>query len=304
MTPIDTDLDEVALPTFEDDLWTALRAEHARCSRGSHRGRRLLAAAAVVAVLAGVGGVVATGVARDDDPTTIAGPSTETPTTAAPLSLEERASAAMLAAIDETIVRTDGTDMAGGPLVGFTDARTGAQRHVWYGPDGRVLGEQGSSGIPEPGSSEDPGGAIVDHCARTFQDGWGMRSGTVLDSVGGDMGNGIWVADGTEVVDGRELIRLRTWAEPDMPPPDPDTGRWERPTPDEWDPTSATYLDPETLLPVMSRHHIGEPDETRVTYTMLPRDEANLAEVLVTVPPGYTEVGTEYITPMNTAPTC
>ncbi len=325
--------DEVALPAFEDALWAVLRTEHAEhhghagatisstatadavevheptpivvpvdATGRRHRAlRRVLAAAAAVAVLAGIGVVVATG--DGGGGTTVAGPSTES--TPEP-TLEERAAAAMLAVADDVIQRS----VASGPQMStsatFNDPRSAAMRQVWYAADGRVLAEQGAGRLtPTDADTGDLGGGIVDHCARTFTPGWGMSTSTTLQSIGSDMERGIWAVDGTEVVDGRELIRLRTWTDADMPSPDPDTGQWTRPTPADWNPRLAVYLDPETLLPVLSRRGIGEPDESRVEYTFLPRTEANLAETFVTVPEGYEVLPqSDWLSPLSGPPSC
>jgi hypothetical protein len=324
--------DEIALPGFEDALWAALRAEHAEHAGGPasstatadavevheptpivvpvdatgrrHRAlRRVLAAAAAVAVLAGIGVVVATG-GEDGDGTTVAGPSTES--TPEP-TLEEQISAAMLAADAEGLIeRSVGSGPRMPTYTEVLDPRSRALRQVWYGADGRVLAEQGAGSLtPTDPDTGDLGGGVVDHCARTFTPGWGMSTNTTLQSVGSDMERGIWAVDGTEVVDGRELIRLRTWTDADMPMPDPDTGMWARPTPADWNQRLAVYVDPDSLLPVLTRHGIGEPDEIRVEHTFLPRTEANLAETVVTVPEGYeTLPRPEWMSPLNSPPSC
>jgi hypothetical protein len=295
MTPTDTDIqdapDEVALPAFEDALWSALRTERRRYQRAGRRSR-VLVAAAVVAVLAGAGAVAAT---RDDGTgTTTAGPSTDTTasTTTVPLTLEQRAAAAIIARAPESVVRED-VD-SGITYSQWGDGLTLAMRTVYTAPDGRVLGEQGQTRLPDPDDPVEPGepgeGVAVNHCRRTVIRGSDFLGGTILGWLGSDMERGIWASDGTEVIDGRELIRLRTWAEADMPAPDPETDSWEPPTAREWDLTQATYLDPETLMPVLTRYRIGAEDESRVDYTIFPRDEESLANVLVTVPDGYTEL--------------
>jgi hypothetical protein len=85
---------------------------------------------------------------------------------------------------------------------------------------------------------------------------------------------GIWVADGTEVVDGRELIRLRLDPDADIPSSSGQTA----------------YVDPDTYLPVEVRGDVGGPDESILRYEYLPRTAANLALLSPPVPAGYTKV--------------
>jgi hypothetical protein len=84
------------------------------------------------------------------------------------------------------------------------------------------------------------------------------------------------VADGTEVIDGQELIRLRDAAAADLPP--------------DFAAEQFVYVDPDTYLPVELRSDMGSPDENIITYEYLPRTAANLELLVSPVPAGYTEV--------------
>jgi hypothetical protein len=84
------------------------------------------------------------------------------------------------------------------------------------------------------------------------------------------------VADGTEVIDGRELIRLRDVATANLP--------------DDFAVEQTVYVDPDTYLPVELHSDVGGPDENILHFDYMPRTEANLALLSPPTPEGYTEV--------------
>jgi hypothetical protein len=325
VTPTDTDPmpaapDEVALPAFEDTLWAVLRVEHAAArtstttppetttdvagdlgtrpvivpvdaSRRRHRGlRRALAAAAIVAVLAGVGFVAST---AGDDPATVAGPapdpvapSTE-PVPGEP-TVEQRAAATMLGQVETTIVMTQVRE--GGTVVirTWNDGATRARRQVHYDAAGEPTTDVGPQAV---GSEDAPADWwAVDRCGRRYRAMGPALESSLLAFVGGDLESGKAVVVGSEVVDGRALLAVRWWRE-DVPVAlDPATGRWARPDPGQIDPRHLVHLDPETLLPVLVRNDIGGPEDHVVEVTVLPRNDETLTEVVTTVPDGYAEV--------------
>lgn len=75
------------------------------------------------------------------------------------------------------------------------------------------------------------------------------------------------VVDGTEVIDGRELIRLS------------DHGLVEQ----------TVFVDPETYLPVEQHYDRRGPDEGVIRFEYLPRTEENLELLTPPVPDGYRE---------------
>ena len=84
------------------------------------------------------------------------------------------------------------------------------------------------------------------------------------------------VVDGTETIDGRELIRLRDVVAADLP--------------DDFAVEQTVYVDPDTYLPVELRSDVGGPDENILSFEYLPRTAANLALLSPPVPQGYTQV--------------
>jgi hypothetical protein len=326
MTPTDTP-DDLALPAFEDALWAALRAEHAAqarplappsststtdevevldddgfagppvvvpvdAGRRRHRAlRRALAAAAAVAVLGGIGVVAST--AGDDGTTAIAGPSTEAPEE---IGIEEQARRALdPLAFDSVSIEETYED---GVLVArrWSDSRTMDERTVWYDPQGQPTGELGL--VAPPGDEPSREAAWVDHCRRERGTGpLSYHQSSAFIVVTKDLGLGALVSDGREVVDGRELVRLRSVREEvalelfaeEPPYVDPDEVR-----PDQLEQGVAFYLDAETLLPVAVRHGgtDGRP-ETEVRITVQPRTAENLQQLVTTGPGDYTEVPPE-----------
>ena len=247
MTPTDTHDpfdEELALPAFEDALWAALRAEHARTRRrvvrrdrasgvvgGRRRGtaadppivvpvdaprrrhralRRGLAAAAVVAVLAGVGAVVAD---DGDDPRTVAGPSTtDAPTTtSAPAPLEDRIVIALDEAAAASVTATE--ERRGGVLVqqSWGDDVSGGRRILRYGEDEKALFDLGPADAPLPGGARLVEVVLraVDHCFRQ----WSVAPGALIGGPLGDLARAVergdLQPDGTAVVEDRELLVLR-----------------------------------------------------------------------------------------------
>jgi len=323
MTATDTpDSPEIALPAFEDALWAALRAEHARAratgspisststtddvevldptpvvvpvdapGRQRRALRRVLAAAAAVAVLAGIGVVAAT--RGDDGGTTVAGPSTESPTTE-PLTIEEQAAAAM-APIEYSSVSVEDS-YEDGVLVSrrWTDTLSFASRTVWYDADGDPTGETGVA-VPPTGEEPPREGVWVDHCRRQWGR-WdiGFHETSEFMVVAKDTPHATF-ADGREELDGRELIRLRPLTDEAAGEVLDDEGNLavarDEIRPDQLEQRINYLLDPETLLPVAAR--FAPTDGFRgslVRIAIEPRDAETLQELVTTGPAGYEEV--------------
>lgn len=121
----------------------------------------------------------------------------------------------------------------------------------------------------------------VDHCARTYVDG---TAPLVVDPGWGHIrlfvGTGDIVQDGTEVVDGRELYRLRNGNGTFVWLVDPETYLPVRET-ETADP-DATYVD--------VNGEPADPPPTRVTsFELLPRTGEHLAQLTPPVPDGFEE---------------
>jgi hypothetical protein len=291
--------DEIALPVFEDALWGALRAEHATLTSSTspaddvevpaaivdpdplvdptalpvgrrRTGRRVLAAAAAVAVLAGIGVVATT--RGDDGGTTVAGPSTEAPTTTEPLTIEAQIAATLDPIVDSSVsVESAYED---GVLVSrrWTDSLSWATRTVWYDSAGNLTGDSGMASAPT-GEMPPQDGVWVDHCRREWgTTRIGFRMSSDLAVVAGDIGRAIF-ADGHEVLDDERGI-------------DPDDIR-----PDQLERRITYLVDPETLLPVATRVAAGDGFVgSFVRIEIEPRTAETLGGLVVTAPEGYEEV--------------
>jgi hypothetical protein len=130
---------------------------------------------------------------------------------------------------------------------------------------------------PDPGIREDQGVVTVpmvmqryvDYCFRVYVD---LEAGASPPRNEGErmaawLAEGKLVEDGTEVVDGRELIRLV------QPPGGAD---------------SVYLVDPETYRPVRLTSYPGGEAEYTMTFEYLPRTPENLAVLSPPVPEGFT----------------
>jgi hypothetical protein len=215
--PIDIDdhidddgTDEIALPRFEARLRERLvlaHDDHHRAGPGRGPARRsltvgaaALAAAAALVVAVAVrtsdGGGAGPDVAADDR----GDGGIEVPPTSELVPL-------VIAATDEaaatSVVHVVQHNDTYGDDEGWTDESTGAGRSLMYGEDGEPLFDSSGSG----GDT-----LTVDHCFAEYAEGaaaFPPRAGSATQWVQNYIAEGLLVEDGTEVVDGRELIRLR-----------------------------------------------------------------------------------------------
>ena len=256
--------DEVQVPHLKERLWDGLAELHAQ--RGTDDGvppidlvhmrrrsrRSLLAgAAALVAATVGVAAVAGGSLdgARDDD----------RGTSASSAAVTERIVAATEQALDDSVIHVQIGGPASMPWMDrWIDETSGAFRTVTLAADGAPMVEIG------PG----PGGAsarLVDHCRRQYVDDPEVTSDpiagesdprAVLDALTA----GELAEDGTEVVDGRELIRL--------------AGTTGETTGDELAMTREVLVDPSTDRPVMERAWApdgpGDRGYHETTYDYLP----------------------------------
>ena len=288
--------DELPMPHFEDRLWAEIRAQHdkgawtptraghaspplvlARPATAVHRrtARRSLAAAAVLAVIAATAALASLGTTDSRSPS----PSTQPPSGTLP---DQEVATLTIAAIDEalddSIVHsvTDNTDTGDGEV--WHDETTGAERHTLSSGDNTPLFDVGFAVIPGPDDEPSTSALIreVDYCFSDYSDTeqpW-LPVGTEAQQIRDQLADGTLVASGTEVVDGRELIRLLQPVPEGMPE----------------DTDAAVYVDPDTYRPLLQRIYPGTEYETIVTIEYLPRTPENLSLLVPTVPAGFTQV--------------
>lgn len=309
-TPTDF-VDEVALPDFEDALWSALRDEAAAPERPAPRRAWPVAAAVlVVVVLAGAvllarsgdesGSTVVGATATSGEETTVPEPPVTLPDGAvvgepdppAPPPTEEALSAAeaIRQAADTTIQLTETTTDGVVTRRFWGDHVSGGTRGVTYRGDGTPKFELGLAEPPPPtGALVDPLVRSVDHCFDEWSEGAGPIVGGALLGHADLLEEGRLVVDGPEVVDGRTLLGTHhvvlSWQV------DPETGE---PIGHRWvddDLPGGLYLDPDTLLPALEVSSLGYPDGERTTFTYLDRsDPASRATLVAPVPDGSTRV--------------
>lgn len=313
-------------------------------ARARRRARRM--------VLAGVGSIAAAAVAiaavvvTDDDRS----PDTEAPdaevadgtsTTGTPeLSLAAQITAATEEASESSIIHTrrdnqydtdDGTPI--GDEEEWVDEQSGARRTLVYGSDGQPSFDSGRAtapGVDDPGPPPIPPGAQpfdpslpqervrqVDYCFSEYveYDQTAIPGYNEAHRIGEWLDEGVLVEDGTETIDGRELIRLvqvpvelgpseggGRSGEPVTIPAAGDPATTDPPTtaadPGSLDPDTFEYVehiylvDAETFRPVRIIGYPGEaPDYSDATYVAtieyLPRTPENMALLSPPVPEGF-----------------
>jgi hypothetical protein len=305
--------DEIALPAFEDALWSALRAEHARATAPSTSPadevevldplaapprrplvRRALAAAAAVALL-GAAAVLAVRAGDDGGAADVGPVATEADPTTTTLAPEARLADALRELTTTHVVATD--ERVDDRLVrqSWSDDTSGTRHGIEYREDGeRPRFELGLATGPDPeaGLLANPPMRAIDHCARQWAASGGPNLSSDLRRLADDLDEGRAVVDGTEVVAGRELLVVRPVST--RLEIDPETGELVTPpTPStEVQPYNATYVDPETSHPVMTDPGpVADPAAFPVvTYRLLPRDPSTLDLLVADAPAGYQEV--------------
>jgi hypothetical protein len=253
--------DEVTVPRFEDKLWHQLARVHeqeriepspAGAGPGSRAARRtvrtglaLIAAATIV-----IAGILVT---RSDDRRADA--------------LQARIIAATETAVADSIVYsvTDFADRGGSDEHWF-DETTGLSRLLSYAENGELARE--FTLAPAQGDRP-PTYTVIDHCSKEYtveDEPLSLAGGQNLAAwIIESLRNGSMQVDGTEVVDGRELIRMH-------------------------EVSYQTFLvDPDTYRPVRA---IGEGSNNNVTTTIdyLPRTPENLALLRTVIPDDFVQV--------------
>jgi hypothetical protein len=163
----------------------------------------------------------------------------------------------------------------------WTDETSDATRILTRNPEGDPLLDTGPLTGPTDESPSHSGQRTVSYCTQKYvehRDTGGASTDMSFDGIRqlrDDVARGELVEDGTEVVDGRELIRLIR--------PDVEAG----------EDIATMLVDPDTYLPVRARgtiRHGGLGETFSQTYEFLPRTPENLALVSPPVPEGFTQV--------------
>jgi hypothetical protein len=273
--------DELEVPHLKDRLWRELAALHAE-QRHSHtapeggsepvrrRSRRSLVVAAAAAVVVVVGVVTAQ----------LVGTASDTP-------LMGRIVAATDEAIAGSVIHmVDEQTLPGEPGASrvtefWTDEISDATRILRRDAQGDPLEDVGPLTGPTLESPSHSGQRAVYYCTQQYTE---LRDtgGASTDLEAGGIRQlrdfvaaGELVEDGTEVVDGRQLIRL------------------VRPDVEAGEDIVIMLVDPDTYLPVGARgtiRHGGRGETYSQTYEFLPRTPENLALVNPPIPDGFTQV--------------
>jgi hypothetical protein len=275
----DTDApEELEVPDFKDRLWhelVALHAEHRRSQTAASAGgsvlmrwrsRRpfIMVAAAAAVVVAGV--VTAQ----------LVGASSDTPLMARiAAATDEAIASSVIHWVDEQTLPGE----AGPSLVNerWTDEASGATRFVERDGQGDPLFDVGPLTPPTVESPDHSGQRVVDYCTQQYLEHRDIGGPSIdIDSRGirqlrDAVAAGRWVEDGTEVVDGQELIRLIR--------ADGESGAGD-----------VLLVDPETYLPVRMRGTLSLGETFSQTYEYLARTPENLALLRPPVPDGFTKV--------------
>ena len=344
--------DEVPVPHYENELWHTLAKVHAEQRRAGtpaeivevrarRRARRLLLAG-VGSIAAGVVALAAVVVTNDDEPP-VTEATDETRPTGAPETPEMSLAAQITAATEEAsasslihTLRDNQYDADDGTAIGdeemWTDEQSGAQRSLGYDSDGQPSFDTGRAVAPavdDPGPPPIPADATlsdpslpqeplrqVDYCFAEYSehDQAAFPGQNEAEQIGELLAAGRLVEDGTEVIDGRELIRLvqvpvelqpgasegglivrvpggtSPVSETTPPTTQPDPGSLD---PDTFEYVEHIYLvDAETHRPVRIIGYPGEaPDYSDAMYIAtieyLPRTPGNLALLSPPVPDGF-----------------
>ena len=300
--------DTVAVPQFEDELWHTLARAHEDRRTGAprltpaidrvhrRRGRRL--------IVTGVGSVAAAAtlvvaLSLRDDPGTGDAPPAEVDLAARIIAATDEATATM-------IVHTRLT--MGGEYEAWMDETSGSVRVLTLDLSGQPRWDSHPTAVPTDGPSAGEAARSLDYCFRQYapvEAAIDHEAGTLATEwVQQGLAEGHLVEDGTEVVDGRELIRL-VETSPFVGTPDglEGSGSDEAPVgfevvegeatelvPDEVTTQTGArtvWVDPDTYRPARA---VDSATGSTQTYEYLERTPENLALMSPAVPAGFTEV--------------
>jgi hypothetical protein len=266
--------DELEVPDFKDRLWHELAELHPENRRsqsavgsglGRRRSRRPLAATVAAAAIVIVGLVAAQ----------LVGTSSEAP-------LMGRIAAATDEALASSVVhwvdeQTPPGEAGPSRVTEFwTDETSSATRILDRDTTGDPVLDVGPLTAPSLESPAHPGQRVVDYCTRTYvdhQDTGGASTDIELDGLRelrDAVAAGQWVEDGTEMVDGRDLIRLVQAEE-------------------RHGSGHVLLVDPDSYLPVRARGTLSTGEAYSQTYEYVPRTPDSLAGLRPPIPSGFTE---------------
>lgn len=219
----------LALPEFEDNLWQELEARHPKSATGSdarwsgggwrRTSLRMLAAAATVAVLAGVGALAVSVTSTSDGP---ADADVRTTGDGANQAAEgEGADTSGQAQLPpDAVAHVQQVGVDGRVTHRWTDEANGRSKDVFLDASGNPTHEWGWSDLVEnPDGSVTVSQWTVDHSTGTYSEDewttpadvnadWPRESWSEAAAARDAVEEGRALEDGLEVVDGRELLRL------------------------------------------------------------------------------------------------
>jgi hypothetical protein len=258
------------------------------------------AAAALVGVLVvrdvgGSGGDPSTASSASHNGSGGAGAPADQPTGTPPVSLETRVIDATEAAVASSVVKVTQVDASGniGDSVMWTDEQSGMFRSLQKDVAGENSFDSGPAHPPtaDAQAPDYPEGAdirlddpnlpqtltrTIDYCfgEYTEADEPAMPGGGWTTTIRQQIDAGELVADGTQMFEGRELLKF------------------QEVIPDEPELTDLAWVlvDPETYRPVHRVGYPGSDTEYTMTIEFLPRTPENLAQLEAPVPAGFTEV--------------
>lgn len=193
----------------------------------------------------------------------------------------------------------------------WIDEATGGTRFIDQDPNGKVLSERVREISPAEGDNVHVTDYRIAHTDQQYVQAdvpstpapfseWGPGAQTRQRVASGELRK-----DGTEVVDGQELVRLVPTVVP-IPCEDfPDGAEKDACFEYENSPHSASgtgviWADPVTLRPVKELHAGGTPYEVTSYYSYFERDSEGVEAVTASVPESYTRV--DQITPDGSVP--
>jgi hypothetical protein len=265
----DTDpLDELEVPHFKDRLWDDLAELHAE-HRGSEHKRRRPRRSLTVGVAAAAALVVGLVAAQ------LVGTSSDTPLLGRiAAATDEAAAVSIVHWVDEQTLPGE----AGPSRVTefWTDERSDATRVLHRDAQGDPVLDVGPLTGPNLESPAHSGQFVVDYCSQQYVEhrdtggastDLGFPDGQSLREA---IDEGRWVEDGTEAVDGRDLIRLiRAEGE---------SGAGD-----------VLLVDPDSYLPVRMRGTMQSGESFSQTYEYVPRTSESLALLRPPVPAGFSQ---------------
>jgi len=233
--------------------------------------------------------------AAGDDPTGATDPTDPGTTETLPVSIETRIINATEAAVTDSIVKVTQVDAAGisGDTIMWTDEQSGRFRSLQLNLAGENSFDSGPAvptevDTPPPDFPDRPNVSpldpdvpqiltrTVDYCFQQYTeaDNFAVPGSSAASDIREQIESGELVADGTQVHEGRELLKYQEVMLED--PTLTDLG---------W-----LLIDPETYRPVYRVGYPGSSAEYTMVIEFLPRTPENLAQLQPPVPAGFEKV--------------